>query len=209
MRPRAIVAAGLLLASGVAVSALAAGEAGNAPAAEPRSLRTVRSFAAIADAKARSAALFSEAGKVLQHPRCLNCHPAGDRPSQGDAQRPHEPRVRRGAAGHGVPAMRCSTCHTAANYDAVGMPGHPHWAVAPESMAWQGQSLGQICEQVKDPARNGGRKLDAIVEHMRSDSLVGWAWTPGVGREPAPGTQAAFGQLIEAWARDGAACPAP
>jgi hypothetical protein len=209
MRTRAIVASGLLLAVAAAVSALAAGEAGTAPAAEPRTLRTVESFATIADAKARSAALFSEAGKVLRHPRCLNCHPAGDRPSQGDAQRPHEPRVLRGLDGHGVPAMRCSTCHTAANYDAVGVPGHPHWAVAPESMAWQGKSLGQICEQVKDPARNGGRKLDAIVEHMRSDSLVGWAWAPGVGREPAPGTQAAFGQVIEAWARGGAVCPAP
>ena len=25
--------------------------------------------------QARSIALFREAGKVLQHPRCLNCHP--------------------------------------------------------------------------------------------------------------------------------------
>jgi hypothetical protein len=164
----------------------------------------VETFAGIVDAKERSAVLFTEAGKVILHPRCQNCHPAGDRPSQGDVQRQHEPPVRRG----GVAAMRCSTCHTAANFDAVGIPGHPHWAVAPESMAWQGKSLAEICEQVKDPARNGGKKLDAIVDHMGSDSLVGWAWTPGKGREPAPGTQAAFGQLVEAWARAGAVCPA-
>jgi hypothetical protein len=209
VRARPIASAALLLACVCAGRAPAAPGDAAPPSAEPRTLRTVESFAPMSDDKARSAALFTEAGKVLLHPRCLNCHPAGDRPSQGDAQRPHEPRVRRGADGHGMPAMRCSTCHTAANFDAVAMPGHPHWAVAPESMAWQGRSLGQICEQIKDPARNGGRKLDAIVEHLRSDSLVGWAWAPGVGREPAPGTQAAFSQLVEAWARSGAVCPAP
>jgi cytochrome c5 len=171
-------------------------------------LRPVDSFADIADPARRSAAIFSEAGKVLLHPRCINCHPGSDRPLQGDG-RPHEPRVRRGADGHGVPAMRCVACHTSSNYDAVGMPGNAHWALAPASMAWEGRSLRQICEQIKDPVRNGNRKLSAVVEHMRSDSLVGWAWAPGVGREPAPGTQAAFGQLVDAWARSGAACPAP
>ena len=33
---------------------------------------------------ARSIALFRKAGKVFQSPRCLNCHPAGDRPTQTD-----------------------------------------------------------------------------------------------------------------------------
>jgi hypothetical protein len=74
-------------------------------------------------------------------------------------------------------------------------------------MAWQRRSLAEICEQVKDPARNGGHSLDQIVEHMTSDTLVGWAWTPGADREPAPGTQAAFGSLIKVWADSGAACP--
>jgi hypothetical protein len=76
-------------------------------------------------------------------------------------------------------------------------------------MAWEGRSLGEICAQLKDPARNGGRKLPAVVEHMSKDALVGWAWTPGAGREAAPGTQAEFGALIAAWVKEGAACPAP
>jgi hypothetical protein len=76
-------------------------------------------------------------------------------------------------------------------------------------MAWEGRTLGQICEQIKDPERNGHRKLGAIVEHMRSDSLVGWAWTPGAGRQPVPGTQARFGALVDAWAKLGAVCPSP
>jgi hypothetical protein len=44
-------------------------------------------------------------------------------------------------------------------------------------------------------------------DHMANDSLVGWAWQPGGAREPAPGTQAQFGALIDAWIKTGAACP--
>ena len=172
-------------------------------------LRPVAAFTDVKDPARRSAALFAEAGKVLKHPRCVNCHPATDRPLQGMAGQAHEPRVRRGTDGHGVAGLRCAACHTAANFDAVAMPGNPHWALAPASMAWEGRSLAEICAQIKDPARNGGRTIDAIVEHMRKDSLVGWAWAPGVGREPAPGTQAEFSALIESWAKSGAACPTP
>jgi hypothetical protein len=74
-------------------------------------------------------------------------------------------------------------------------------------MAWIGQPLGAICEQIKDPKRNGGKSLEQIVEHMAHDSLVGWGWRPGVGREPAPGTQEEFGALIKAWVDAGAHCP--
>ncbi len=155
----------------------------------------------------RSAALFVEAGKVLQHPRCLNCHPTGDRPGQGEDGHPHQPAVGRGPDGQGVAGLRCAVCHQATNYDATGMPGHPNWHLAPAVMGWQGRSLAEICAQIKDPARNGGRSLTEIVEHMSHDSLVGWAWSPGRGREPAPGTQETFGALIKAWGHTGAVCP--
>jgi cytochrome c5 len=196
----------LLLAAGSGFSAELRLVAGTG---ETTTLRTVASFAEISDATRRSAALFTEAGKVLLHPRCVNCHPATNRPLQGDAGRPHEPPVRRGSDGHGVVGLRCTACHTKANYDAVGVPGHPQWHLAPASMSWEGRSLRQICEQIKDPTKNGGRKLDAVVDHLKNDSLVGWAWTPGAGRQPAPGTQAAFGALVEAWAKSGATCPSP
>jgi len=144
--------------------------------------------------------------RVLVHARCLNCHPDGDRPSQGDGY-PHQPPVQRGDDGHGVSAMRCATCHQKANFDPAGIPGHPEWHLAPRSMAWQHKSLADICMQLKDTSRNGGRTLDQIMEHAARDSLVGWAWKPGAGREPAPGNQASFGALMQAWADAGAACP--
>lgn len=177
-----------------------------APAA---GLKPPSAFASIASPDERSTALFVEAGRVLLHPRCVNCHPAGDRPLQGDVRALHDPWVRRGKDGFGVPGLRCTACHQAANYDAVGMPGHPNWHLAPAEMAWEGRSLGQICEQIKDRKRNGGKSLEQIVEHMAHDSLVAWGWSPGVGRQPAPGTQAEFGALIKAWAETGAKCPSP
>jgi hypothetical protein len=108
---------------------------------------------------------------------------------------------------------RCMNCHQDQNNAVAGsggrlsIPGNAHWALAPTSMAWQGRTVGQICRQIKDPARNGERDLAEIVHHMSEDSLVGWAWNPGAGRVSAPGTQEGFGALIKAWAQSGAACP--
>ena len=53
----------------------------------------------------------------------------------------------------------------------------------------------------------GGRSLADLVHHIGDDSLVGWAWDPGFGRQPAPGTQKEAGALVYAWAKTGAACP--
>ena len=197
-----LLATPLVLLCGVAL--LLGVRAGPAAAQE---LRPPEAFADIADQRARSVALFEEAGKVIQHPRCMNCHPAGDRPLQGDEGRPHQPLVVRGEANIGVPGLYCATCHQPQNYDPARVPGNPKWALAPIEMAWVGKSLGEICTQIKDPARNHDMDIPALVEHMGHDELVGWAWAPGPGRTPAPGTQAAFGALIQAWADTGAACP--
>jgi hypothetical protein len=172
-------------------------------------LRSVASFASIADQRARSIALFEEAGKVLQSPRCVNCHPVGDRPRQTDGRRLHIPLVVRGTDGFGAPGMRCNTCHHDNNFEQAGIPGNDHWHLAPASMTWEGRSLGQICEQLKDPARNGDRDIAAILEHVVTDTLVIWSWSPGHGRTSAPGTNARFGELLRAWAETGAQCPSP
>lgn len=171
-------------------------------------LRAPEAFSSISNKTARSVALFTEAGKVITHPRCVNCHPDGNRPLQGEVGHPHQPMVVRGVGGMGAPGMYCTTCHGNANFDSAGVPGNPHWHLAPIEMAWAGKSLAYICAQIKDPQRNGGRSMQEIVDHSAHDSLVGWGWHPGRGREPAPGSQKNFGKLIAAWVATGAACPA-
>src|SRR5712692_7513333 len=95
-----------ILASVVAlVSIVMGGLTADAAAEKPSStLAAPESFSSIADADKRSAALFTELGKVLTHPRCMNCHPAGDRPRQGDVGRLHQPPVERGPDGFGLAA---------------------------------------------------------------------------------------------------------
>ena len=193
-----------LLGAAALLAAMMAAQASNALA---ENLAAPDSFEAIGDTAARSAALFTEAAKVLQHPRCMNCHPAGDRPRQGDIRRLHEPPVTRGEDGFGPSAMRCPICHQESNFDPGGVPGDPSWHLAPREMGWEGKTVGQICAQIKDPARNGGRSLEEIVHHVATDHLVGWAWAPGVDRQPAPGTQSEAGALLEAWVKNGAVCP--
>lgn len=194
-----MVAVASVLISGLAAYAVS-GTASNTLAAP-------ESFASITDTDKRSAALFTELGKVLTSPRCMNCHPATDRPRQGDHSRLHQPPVFRGVDGFGLEAMRCSICHQGANFEPGRMPGHPLWHLAPLEMGWEGKTLAEICSQIKDPERNGGRTPHDLIEHIGADTLVGWAWAPGFGREPAPGTQKEAGALVEAWVETGAACP--
>ena len=70
-----------------------------------------------------------------------------------------------------------------------------------------GQDARRDLRQIKDPDRNGNRSLEDLVHHIGSDTLVGWAWAPGYGRKPAPGTQKEAGALVEAWVETGATCP--
>jgi hypothetical protein len=202
---RAELHAGVLLGVAALLATMISAQAVSDVPAE--SLARADSFAAIGDTAARSAALFTEAAKVLTHPRCMNCHPAGDRPRQGDVRRLHQPPVDRGEDGFGLPALRCPICHQQANFDPGRVPGDPAWHLAPRDMGWEGKTVGQICAQIKDPARNGGRSLDDIVHHIGTDHLVGWAWAPGAGRQSAPGTQAQEGALLDEWVKTGAVCP--
>jgi hypothetical protein len=194
---------------------LAAGSGGMAQTANPVEIKTPLAFASIGDPAARSRALFSEAVKVFTSPRCMNCHPAGDSPTQGNDMHPHSPPAARGADGGGIPGNTCGACHMDRNVNILAgqqvsfqsIPGHPRWSMAPIEMAWQGKSIGEICRQLRNPDRNGGRSLAVLYEHVAHDDLVGWGWTPGAGREPAPGTQELLGQLVQAWIDSGAECP--
>lgn len=160
------------------------------------------------DARARAA--FLSIIPVLKHPRCLNCHANGDFPRQGDDNHPHAQNVRRGPAGQGVTAEKCSTCHQTENVAGLNMPpGAPNWHLPPPNMPmiWEGKTPAQICQQIKDPKQNHGKSVAQIVEHVTSDALVLWGWNPGEGRTPPPMSHDQFAAKFQEWARLGAACP--
>src|SRR5688572_11603649 len=48
-----------------------------------------------------SAQAFIKAYRVFMHPRCMNCHPVGDAPLQGDDSHIHAQNVTRGPDGKG------------------------------------------------------------------------------------------------------------
>ncbi|MGE3166325.1 MAG: hypothetical protein AB7O52_15570 [Planctomycetota bacterium] len=159
---------------------------------------------------AKAAAAWSVVYEVLQHPRCVNCHPAGDTPLQGDASLPHAQNVQRGSDGQGLFALRCSDCHQDVNLSGAHLPpGAPHWQLPPPDMplVFQGRSSAELCRQLMDPAQNGGRTLEQLYEHMAHDPLVLWGWSPGDGREPIALPHAEFLAALRSWIDHGCGCP--
>src|SRR5262249_34204187 len=142
---------------------------------------------------------FEPIASVVMHPRCINCH-QDQSPRQTDLKVVHRPLVVRGKDGHGVAAQPCQTCHQATNSADGFVPGVAGWQLAPLSMLWEGQTKAQICRQMKDPVRNGGRTTGThVIEHMKTDPLVLWAWTPGGGRTTPPLSHEKFVEALETW----------
>jgi hypothetical protein len=140
----------------------------------------------------------------------MNCHPAGDLPLQGEASVPHAQNVQRGPRGEGRFAMRCSTCHQTSNTPGEHMPpGAPHWQLPHPDMplVFEGRSSSELCRQLADRARNGGRTPEQLLEHMAQDPLVLWGWDPGAGRNPVPIPHAKFAAAARAWVEGGCRCP--
>jgi len=158
-------------------------------------------------APAADPGLFEPIASVVMHPRCMNCHQV-DSPRQTDAAIVHQPLVVRGKNDHGAPTQPCQTCHQATNTADGFVPGVSTWALAPLSMKWEGLTKGEICEQMKDPARNGGRRTgEAVVEHMKTDPLVLWGWNPGAGRTTPPLSHEKLLEALDAWVSAGMPCP--
>ena len=166
----------------------------------------VAGFRGNAAAQTADPRLFDPIASVLMHPRCINCH-QDESPRQTDARTVHRPLVVRGKDGHGAPTQPCQTCHQATNTADGFVPGVATWQLAPLSMLWEGRSAQQICEQMKDPTRNGGRRTgEKIIEHMKSDPLVLWAWNPGAGRTTPPLSHEKFVEALESWVGAGMPC---
>jgi hypothetical protein len=167
----------------------------------------------VPDARAEAVAAFATVQKVLQHPRCQNCHIPGDAPLQFDAGLPHAMAVVRGLDGHGAPGLPCSTCHNTVNppvsFGPHAPPGAPSWNLPPpeRKMVFINLSAAELCATVKNPAKNGGRDFDALIKHVAEDKLVGWGWEPGGNRAPVPIPRAEFVAKFKQWAAAGGPCP--
>ena len=162
---------------------------------------------------AKGLGAFDTVRKVLQHPRCQNCHIPGDAPLQHDEGRPHGQSVVRGADGHGAAGLQCATCHGTANppasYGANVPPGAPDWHLPPpeHKMVFIGLSGPALCALIKDPKATNGKDLPAMLEHVANDKLVAWGWEPGVGRQPVDVPHAEFVAAFREWMEKGAHCP--
>lgn len=163
--------------------------------------------------KAEGLAAFEIMRGVFQHPRCQNCHPAGDAPLQGDDGHPHLQNVLRGPDGGGEVGERCTTCHGAANppasYGTHIPPGTAvGWRMPPpdNKMVFVGASPHDLCEQIKNPDKNGHRDLAGLQHHF-DDPLVTWGWSPGNGRAPIPVSRPDFEKAFKTWTLADAPCP--
>jgi hypothetical protein len=151
--------------------------------------------------------LFDRIASVMQHPRCTNCHASAQFPRQKDTGLPHAQLVMRGVDGHGTPTLRCRACHQSSNSANGKVPGAGNWHMPPLTMGWEGLTQAQICETIKDPTRNGGLTLTDLIEHVKSDALILWAWNPGAGRTTPVYSHAEFVSHLEAWVAAGGPCP--
>jgi len=187
------------------IAAAAAASCSHAPSPPPS--------AAGAPAKRDPAASFETVRAVLQSPRCVNCHPVGDAPLQGDDSHVHAQFVHRGPEGRGAVGLSCATCHGKANppdsYGAHMPPGvSTEWRLPPpeHKMVFAGMSSRALCEQLKDPKRNGGKDMAALMHHVSADPLVLWGWSPGYGRRSVPIAHDEFVRAFKDWADAGAPC---
>ena len=152
---------------------------------------------------------FMEVYKVLMSPRCMNCHPSGDVPLQGDESQLHNGIPKRGKDGKGLYAMKCSNCHQSTNQEGLNKPpGHPNWRLPPADMkmVFQGRTASQLAKQLVDPKTNGNKSLQQLIEHA-DDGLVKAGWNPGEGRTVPPLSHEEFKKAWITWIKNGAYAP--
>ncbi len=158
--------------------------------------------------------------EVASHPRCSNCHVGPDNrpmwsgPSYGKT-RPHGMNINAGESRIGVETLTCATCHTTLNAPDPLANAVPHtaprvaqtWGLAPVEAAWFGKSSAEICNQLRDPERNGDRTIREVAAHLDHDLVLHWAWNPGGNREPAPHSLQAVMDALMKWSAAGTPCP--
>ena len=152
---------------------------------------------------------FMDVYKVLMSPRCMNCHPSGDVPLQGDDSHIHTMLPQRGKDGKGVYAMKCMNCHQPTNLEGLNKPpGNPNWHLPPANMkmVFEGRTPGQLARQIINPKTNGNKTLQQLIEHA-DDGLVKAGWDMGEGRPAPPLSYEEFKKAWITWIKTGAYAP--
>jgi hypothetical protein len=152
---------------------------------------------------------FKQVYTVLMSARCMNCHPSGDVPLQGDDSHLHTMLPKRGKEGKGVYAMKCANCHQPTNTGGLHTPpGNPNWHLPPADMrmVFQGRTPNQLAKQLIDIKQNGNKGMRKLIAHA-DDGLVLAGWNPGEGRTLPPMSHAAFKKAWVTWLTTGAYAP--
>jgi hypothetical protein len=203
----------LIVAAGLAVGtlALAEGEHGLDLSALPESGHV---------APEDGLAAWNSIHTVLTHPRCLNCHVGSDNvPLWGTTEAPeriHGMEINAGVSRIGAETMSCNACHQTSTRPNRVPHAAPHtgmdWQLAPVEFQWTDRTSAEICAQMRDPDRNGGRDASGLIEHILHDAeLIGfirWSFDPGAGRDPALGSLQAHLEDMAMWTAAGMPCPA-
>lgn len=157
----------------------------------------------------KSVQAFEKVYSVLKSPRCVNCHPAGDVPLQGDDSHLHAMLPQRGADGKGILTMKCTNCHQPENTPGANTPpGNSVWHLPPADMkmVFEGKSAHELAKQLMDPTQNGNKDVKALIAHA-DDALVLWGWAPGEGRSLPPLSHKEFKEAWITWLKNGAYAP--
>ena len=152
---------------------------------------------------------FMQVYKVLMNPRCMNCHPAGDRPLQGNDSHTHIMNVQRGKDGKGLYALKCSNCHQPTNVAGLHTPpGNPKWQLPPADMkmVFQGKTAHELALQIMDYNKNGHKGKEELLAHAR-DTLVKAGWYMGEGRPAPPLSYQEFVTAWDTWINTGGYAP--
>lgn len=175
---------------------------------EPSSANT-SAFEASKKDSIESVKAFMQVYQVLMSPRCMNCHPSGDIPLQGDDSHIHAMEPQRGKDGKGMYAMKCVNCHQPTNTPGLHMPpGNPNWHMPPADMkmVFQGKTPHQLAKQLIDPTQNGHKSREQLIAHA-TDGLVLSSWNPGEGRTLPPLSHEEFAKAWVKWIKKGAYAP--
>lgn len=155
-----------------------------------------------------SKAAFLDAYRVFMHPRCMNCHPAGDVPLQGDDSHLHLQGVKRGPDGKGLYAMKCSNCHQPEHVPGENMPpGAENWHLPPadKKMVFEGKTARQLATHFKDNKFTGFKDFKKdMIHHVETEPLVLVCWTFGT---PPPLSHKEFVEKVKEWIAKGAVIP--